>query len=144
MRLKKYDYSQSGWYFVTICTKERGEVFGRVKNEVFVPNDCGLIVKKCWEEIPKHFINVFLDEYVIMPEHFHGILIIKNKHAVGDADLRPLRNNVTKGTHRTHMLLPKIIHGFKSSVSRNIHNIRYELIWQRSYYEHVIRNEKVY
>lgn len=122
---------------MTVCTKERGKVFGEIKDGTFIENIYGSIVRKCWEAIPMHFINVSLDKYIVMPDHIHGIVIVKNKYVVGDADLRPLRRN-----DRRRMLLSKIIHGFKSSVSRHLHNIYCEPIWQRSYYDHVIRNEK--
>jgi REP element-mobilizing transposase RayT len=76
IRLKNYDYSQNGCYFVTICTKDKQKYFGNIENEKMVLNEIGEIVEKFWLEIPKHFPSVVLDEFVIMPNHVHGIIII--------------------------------------------------------------------
>jgi REP element-mobilizing transposase RayT len=83
-------------------------------------------------DIPKHFLNVELGEFIVMPNHLHGIINI-----VGDADLRPLQD-------RSKMSLSKIIHGFKSSVSRSVNRIdsRINFAWQRSFYDHVIRADE--
>ncbi len=77
-RLKEYDYSNCGWYYVTICTKNNVKHFGRIKNGEMFPNKLGKIAEKCWNEIPEHFPETELDEYVIMPNHIHGIIIIDN------------------------------------------------------------------
>ncbi len=77
-RLKDYDYSQDGSYFVTICTKERELFFGEVQNNKMILNDLGVIAEKYWLEIPQHFENTELDEFIIMPNHIHGIIVIDN------------------------------------------------------------------
>jgi len=87
-RLKDYDYSQDGFYFVTICTKNREEFFGEIKDEEMILNEYGEIAKNCWLEIPDHFQNAEFDEFIIMPNHIHGIVIIANDMDVGNADLR--------------------------------------------------------
>lgn len=119
-RLEFYDYSQNGYYFVTICTKDRAIWFGNIENEKMVLSKIGVIVQRCWMEITTHFQNVTLDEYVIMPNHVHGIIIINdndvraaNCASVRAADLRPLHSK-----DQSKMLLSKIIHGFKSSTTR--------------------------
>lgn len=137
--MEHYDYSQDGYYFVTVCVNKFQRLFGEIVDEKVVLSEEGKIVKKCWLEIPDHFDNVFLDEFVIMPNHVHGIVIIKQNFVtnVGDADLRPLQD-------RSKMLLSKVIHGYKSSVTRiirkQLNNCEFQ--WQRSFYDHVIRNEK--
>ena len=78
-RLKGYDYSQKGWYFITICVKNRIECLGEIKNEKIKCSRYGDIVLKFWQAIPGHYENVFLDEWVIMPNHIHGIIVIENK-----------------------------------------------------------------
>lgn len=144
-RLADYNYSQNGMYFVTICTKDREELFGEIKNGRMILNDLGKIAQKCYLEIPSHCRNVYLDEFIIMPNHVHGILEIINDLDVGDAYLRPA------GFHdRTKMLASKAIHGFKAGVTRKILNpsSRPERIyafptkfaWQKSFYDHIIRN----
>lgn len=99
-------------------------------------NEYGEIVHTCWLEIPRHFPNVILDAFIVMPNHIHGIVVIENDYHdyVGNADLRslPIKNI------RTKMALSKIIHGHKSSVSRKIKRS----LWQRSFYDHIIRNEQ--
>ncbi len=76
IRLSNYDYSQSGMYFVTICTQERESKFGEIVDGVMVLNNVGVMVKNIWCEMPQHFRNIGLDEYQIMPDHFHGIIVI--------------------------------------------------------------------
>ena len=86
-RLENYDYSQNGMYFVTICTKDREELFGEVVNEKMILNDVGKIANQFLQEIPKHFPFVNLDEFVVMPNHVHGILEI-NKNVLNDCTRR--------------------------------------------------------
>src|SRR4030095_4177746 len=74
IRLKDYDYTQLGAYFVTICTQNRECLFGGIFNGEMELNEKGQIVGECWKFIPNHFSGVELDEYVIMPNHFHGII----------------------------------------------------------------------
>ena len=133
-RLQGYDYSQGGAYFVTICARNREELFGAVNNDMVILNEYGKIANQTWLEIPEHFPNVGLDKFIVMPNHIHGVIYV-----VGGADLRPLQNN-----GRSKMILSTVIHGFKSSATRKI-RIEYnntDYIWQRSFYDHIIRNEK--
>jgi putative transposase len=88
IRLKDYDYSQDGAYFVTICVHNRESLFGKIANEKMILNDVGKIAEQCWCEIPQHYPNVILDKYIVMPNHVHGILIIDNP-SVGANNLRP-------------------------------------------------------
>jgi putative transposase len=76
IRLKGYDYSQTGLYFITICTKNRGCLFGEIRNGKMVLNDAGDIANKCWYQITNHFPNTILHEHIIMPNHVHGIIEI--------------------------------------------------------------------
>ena len=71
-----YDYTQNGLYFITICPKNRNYVFGEIKNGVMLLSETGKIVDVCWNEIPQHFSQVLLHEFVIMPDHIHGIIEI--------------------------------------------------------------------
>ncbi len=137
-RLEGHDYSQPGYYYVTICTRNREELFGVIEDGNMILNDYGEIAKDAWLEIPNHSYNVAIDEFTIMPNHVHGIVVIVGGAAVGGADLRPLHDN------RTKMILSTAIHGFKSSTTRKIHTLCNTInpIWQRNYYDHVIRNEK--
>ncbi len=101
IRLGGYDYSQPGAYFITLCTHNRQCLFGDVVNGKMVLNGYGKIVEHCWLEIPQHFEHVELDEYVVMPNHIHGIIIIKNVGAIHEL---PLPNELPLATKllRTH------------------------------------------
>ncbi len=139
-RLKKYDYSDAGWYFVTICTQNRECLFGNVINNKMVLNKFGEIIDKCWTEIPNHINNVELNEYIIMPNHVHGIIVIRNSNQpVGNAYMRSLQTDHWQ--YRTKMLLSIIMHEFKSAVSRYIRKYNSLFQWQKSFYDHIIRNE---
>ena len=130
-RLKDYDYSSRGSYFVTICTKYGKEWFGEIQNGEMILSNFGRIAEECWIEIPVHFENATLDEFIVMPNHVHGILNI-----VGNAYMRSLPN-------RTKMLLSSIVQQYKSSVTRKIryssNHSRFQ--WQKSFYDHIIRTE---
>ncbi|MCL4548324.1 MAG: transposase [Bacteroidetes bacterium] len=132
IRLKGYDYSNANWYFVTICAHSKKKLFGNVIKTKVRLNTIGKIIDETWKEIPLHYQNAELDYYVIMPNHFHGILILNElKHRTGEACLAPTLGN--------------IIGSFKSASSKRIHKAHVEslsIIWQRNYYEHIIRNEK--
>ena len=78
LRLKDYDYSQNGYYFITICTEDRIERFGKIENEKMILNKYGEIVKQFWFEMPKHFETIILDKFTVMPNHLHGIIVIEN------------------------------------------------------------------
>jgi len=135
IRLKGYDYSRVGAYFVTICTQKRECLFGDIVNHEMILNGFGEIVESVWCDLSNHYKHVELDQYVIMPNHFHGIVVLTDT-AVG-AGLKPAP------TMKRHAL-PEIIRGFKTFSSRRINQIRNtpgKKLWQRNYWEHIIRNE---
>jgi len=112
-------------------------LFGEIKNENMTLNDLGKIADECWQAIPKHFPFVELGTYVVMPNHVHGIIIIHNVGATHASPLRKSANGPAAGS------LGAIVGSFKSAVTKRIgreHNATG--IWQRNYYEHIIRNEK--
>jgi len=145
IRLKEYDYSQPGLYYITICTYNRELLFGNIFNNKIFLNNAGIMVKKFWCEIPLHFPITKLDEYIIMPNHIHGIIkIIENDDkTVGgqnfDPLLHPPKNQFQKIIPRS---IGSIIRGFKTGVTKWFrNNTEIHPIWQRNYYEHIIRNE---
>lgn len=83
-RLQCYDYSREGVYFVTICTRHRQCLFGKIAENSMMLNDLGKIVEKCWNAIPQHFPHMLLDAYIIMPNHIHGIVIINQSLKKGE------------------------------------------------------------
>ena len=138
-RLKNYDYSQPGYYFVTICTFNKEFVFGRMAGESIILNKFGKIARDNWQAISNHFNDCEIDDFIIMPDHMHGIVFVyENNASVGHRHACALQK-----CSRKHERLPEIIAGYKSSVSKQIHHAGYpEFKWQRSYYDRVIRNEK--
>jgi hypothetical protein len=95
IRLKEYDYSQPGEYFLTICTNNHECIFGNIIHEKMKLSAEGKIAQRCWEEMPKHFSNVQLDEYIIMPNHIHGIIIL-TESMVGRQHAVSLREQFAK------------------------------------------------
>lgn len=146
IRLIDYDYSQEGLYFVTICCKDKICHFGKVVDGEMVLNEGGLVAMECWLDIPKHFPSIILHEFIIMPNHIHGILEIKE--CVGAKNLSPENNTLFKSPTGT---IGSVICGFKIGVTKWYNNKRAKdfsplqdkkSIWQRNYYEHIIRNEQ--
>ncbi len=144
IRLQGYDYSQTGAYFVTIVTYQRDCLFGKIENEIMVLNDFGKIADECWRNIPEHFQNVELGAHVIMPNHVHGVIVICDMDdgtGRGAAMLRPYDDNTTHKINVKPGSLGAIVRSYKSAVSYRInkeHNATG--IWQRNYYERIIRN----
>jgi putative transposase len=89
LRLKGYDYAQTGTYFVTICTPKKQSLFGEVVGGEMVLNDVGRIIQMCWSQIPNHSPQVILDAFVIMPDHIHGSIIISPQLPVGAKHFSP-------------------------------------------------------
>ena len=142
IRLKGYDYSKEGLYFITICTYNRLCLLGGTENGEMILNNAGWTVDKCWLEIPTHYPNVVLHEHVVMPNHVHGIIeIITGANAgshVGANNHSPL----PRGTSKT---IGAIVCGFKIGVTKWFRkNTNIYTVWQRNYYEHIIRDEKSY
>ncbi len=145
-RLKNFNYSSVGYYYVTICTKNRECWFGEIVDGEMILNEIGNIVQKCWFQIPQHYQNVSLDEFIVMPNHIHGIIIINKTSSinVGTIHELSLRNkSIFNWKQRRKMLLPKIIGFFKMNSSKTIHQLGINSFqYQRSFYDHIIRNEQ--
>lgn len=142
IRLKDYDYSQEGAYFVTMRTRKKSCVLGKVLGGEMQLNRYGHIVNECWGQIPTHFPNVEIDGFVAMPNHIHGIVAIVD-NCKGTACRAPTEM-IERFGKPTACSLPTIVRSFKSAVTRRINALRQTQgvqVWQRNYYEHVIRNE---
>ena len=155
IRLSDYDYSKNGLYFITICTKNRECIFGEIKNHEMIISEIGQIVNNCWNDIPQHFSQASLHEFVIMPDHIHGIIEI---NLVGANHYSPLTNHYSPSTNHyspfnnskranndlpqrgTSQTIGSIVRGFKIGVTKQIGFSP----WQRNYYEHIIRSELEY
>lgn len=173
IRMKGYDYSQPGLYFITICCHDKKHLFGKIIDGQMVLNNAGQIAQKCWLEIPKHFPNVILHEFVIMPNHVHGIIEFTPtvgakyfspdndddtaKHFLPDNDNDISKNISTKINDNSGAKnispLPKspsktvgsVVRGFKIGVTKWMRkNTDVYDVWQRNYYENIIRNAQSY
>ncbi len=154
-----FNYSCPGYYFVTICSKNMEKMFGDIKNYKIVLNEVGEIVKKQWLWLSDNFEYINLDAWVIMPNHLHGVIEIKendksavvgtgldckifeeNHNVVGNVLERSLQNQ------NDQKILPlyRIIGAFKTTSSKLIHQRQNNLYfkWQRSFHDRVIRNEQ--
>lgn len=165
IRLKGYDYSQAGLYFITLCVKHGQFLFGEIKNCEMRLNEAGKIANSCWLEIPNHYPTSQLHEYIIMPNHVHGIVEILNternvmnsesgivgveddigeeKH-IGAEDITPLHHTMP---HRisNSKTIGSMIKGYKIGVTKWMRsNTDVHDVWQRNYYERIIRDEKDY
>ena len=145
IRLKGYDYAAPGAYFVTIVTHQRACLFGEIVGGEMRLNDIGRIADNCWRAIPDHFPNVELDTHVVMPNHLHGIIVIR-ENDLADSNGRGTRSRAPARMEQFGQPVPgtlaTIIRQFKSSVTRLA--IKYygeSNIWQRNYHDHIIRNE---
>jgi putative transposase len=147
IRLSQYDYSQPNYYFVTICTQYRECIFGDISNGEMAVSEEGKIVELCWINISKHFEHVSLDIFQIMPNHFHGIICI---NSVGARSSRPEQSHGApaqfgrENPAPTNLTLGNVIAYFKyqSTKDRNFRKPPpYQLLWQRNFYEHIIRND---
>jgi REP element-mobilizing transposase RayT len=134
VRKKGFDYSRTGSYFITICTRNKEHLFGKIINsdennkdvqsQKMILNDFGEIVKYCWFDLPNHYPHIILDEFIIMPDHIHGIIHINN----------PFDGKIHHG-------LPEFVRALKSFSSRRIsekRNATKPKIWQPGYYDHII------
>ncbi len=143
-RLQFWDYAQDGWYYVTICTHKRKCLFGQIKNHEMHLSPLGKLVEKYWQEIPRHFPNVELETFIIMPNHIHGIITINNPQ-----DYVGYHREYDTAKHQLCISpvaksLPVIIGTFKAAVTRttNKNNSSRKFRWQTRYYDHVIRKRE--
>jgi putative transposase len=180
IRLKGYDYSKEGLYFITICTQNMEHIFGEIIDGKMILNNAGKMINKIYNELEKIFPNIKLHEYIIMPNHFHCIIeivvvgadsisarVLKDSisarvlsDSISARVLSDLHNNSndkpkTRGDMEsppTITTIPNIIQTFKryttieyiKMVKQNILPPFDKHIWQRNYYEHIIRNEETY
>lgn len=134
IRLKEYGYSTAGYYYATICAYNQKELFGHIENNRMILNKIGKIIKTTWMEIPNHFPNIELDEFIIMPNHIHGILVIDNNKREGR---RP--------SPTYSYLLSDIIRGFKTFSANSINKtilLSNKFKWQRFFHDHIIRTDE--
>jgi len=156
IRLKGYDYSQAGLYFITICTQNRACLFGNIENGKMILNNAGRMVESEWLKLPQRFKNIALHEFVVMPNHFHAILeivgatlvVAQNKNGQPQG-IAPTESETIIARGRT---IGNLVGAFKSITTneyiravKNLGWIPFDgKLWQRNYYEHIIRDEPSY
>ena len=156
IRLKGYDYSKEGMYFITICCHQRICWFGKIENENMILNEYGLIAYNEWGDLPNRFPNIDLGEFVIMPNHMHGIIVIQSSvttlsetTSLGSG-ASPDPTNQTGPMNPNNPTIGDMVGAYKSLMAVKCLEI-FKLkndnqmmgkIWQRNYYEHIIRNEQ--
>jgi REP element-mobilizing transposase RayT len=167
-RLSTWDYNGNGSYFITICTAKREHFFGKIIDSKMDLSPIGLFANKCWIEIPNHFPHFYLDEFVVMPDHIHGIVMIKKPyidnhslphgvktgHGVvvetGHAlSLRPPKKGrqQTKEPHprfrnQGRNTISAMVGSFKSAVTRYCNENKWRFGWQTRFHDHIIRDVK--
>ena len=132
IRLKNYDYSQSGYYFVTVCAQARECLFGDISSGKVILNEQGKIILNCWHNLPNHYNNIATDYFAIMPNHMHMIIAV----GAGLSRLNTGRENLAP-------TLGRIVAYFKYITTKQINELQnkgIKKIWQRNYYEHIIRD----
>ena len=149
-RLQHYDYVQAGYYFVTICTQHRKELFGEIIDNQMVTNRAGEMVATTWNELPKFYHGIQIDQFQMMPNHIHGIIVL-----VGDGPCAVpnepgiIPDGQPQGVVPT-LSLSNVVHRFKTLTTRlyiqGVHKDGWKpfntKLWQRSFYDHVIRDEQ--
>lgn len=135
IRLKHYDYASAGYYFITICCFQRLPLFGHIEQGQMFLNECGKIAQQEWLNTLNKRQNVELDSFIIMPNHVHGII-----HFTQNLNSNPAISEF----HSPKNNLGAIVRGYKSAVSSQLKHRLDCPVWQRNYYEHIIRDEVSY
>jgi len=170
MRAQWWDYGWKGAYFITICTKNRRHFFGEIKNGKMECSNVGTIVDVLWHEIPHHSPFTELGEFVVMPNHLHGILILSKPQNKGNGN-NDGRSDVVETLHATSLPRPqqppdhpppseknkqmsdlspksgtvsRIIGSYKSAITKHANRLQFPHEWQPGFYDHIIRDEPSY
>ncbi|TKJ38450.1 transposase [candidate division LCP-89 bacterium B3_LCP] len=145
IRLRNRDYGKPGLYFLTICVKDRECVLGEVVEGEMHLSEFGKIVKTCWDDLPNHYPHIKLDDFVVMPNHVHGIIVLTDTEINDEINVGAgFAEGTLKGkpAPTRHHPLSEIIRALKTFSSRRINKIRHTpgvSFWQRNYYERVLR-----
>jgi REP element-mobilizing transposase RayT len=150
--LQNWDYGWNGAYFITICCNNQCHFFGEITNEGLQLSAIGVIADVLWYEIKNHAKNLQLAEFVVMPNHIHGIIILENgdidvdvetRHALSLQTQQPLIGQ-KRFQNQGKNTISSIIGGYKSAVTKHAHRLNFEFSWQSRFYDHVICNEESY
>ncbi|MFZ1322072.1 MAG: transposase [Ignavibacteria bacterium] len=146
-RLKGYDYSSPGKYFITIVTKFRTRFFGHVENGKMILNETGKIANNFWLQIPDHFNHVNLDEHIVMPDHIHGIIeltpnVVETPNCVQTTNYKESSNLGVSTAEKKRHPIGIIINQFKRICTIEIRKYNAEFAWQPRFHDKIIRNEQ--
>ena len=141
-RLQDFDYARAGAYFLTLVLEGRPHLMGEVAEGEMSLKDAGRVVADCWTDLPNHYPHVRLDAFVVMPNHVHGVLILSEENGIGLND--EVKAGLKPAPTKRHAV-PEVVRGFKTFSARCVNKSRRTLgcaVWQRNYYEHVIRDDR--
>lgn len=149
IRLRDYDYAKGGAYFVTFVIQDRKCLFGTIAGGQILPNDAGRMVQTVWDSLPSHYAGVESDAFVVMPNHIHGIISLVGTEPCARSAEKGQPQGVAPTMDRTALSLPDVVHRFKTSTTKRYVDGVKQLgwrgfsgrLWQRNYFEHVIRSE---
>jgi REP element-mobilizing transposase RayT len=155
IRLQGYDYSQAGLYFITVCTHNRLPLFGEIVDGQMQFNKSGIVAHEEWRKTEHIRSNIVLHEFVIMPNHVHGIIQLVGADCIRPNCMRPhdmpfpecADSDDQPGRVQRAPTVGDVVRGFKSAVTKRLNTISGtsgQRFWQRNYYEHIIRNEATY
>jgi REP element-mobilizing transposase RayT len=152
IRLKNYDYSQTGLYFITICIHDRSPLFGKIIDGEMLLNAAGYMVANQWLQLPYRFSSIVLHEYIVMPNHFHGVIESVGAIPCGCPNAAISCGCPDRAGIKPAPTIGDVVGAFKSlSTNEYIKNVKQNnwrpfagKLWQRNYYEHIIRNEESY
>lgn len=139
-RAQRWDYRSAGSYFITVCTKEREHYFGEVQDGKMQLSSLGIIADILWYEIKNHTTNIDLGEFIVMPNHIHGVLTINNflketGHALS------LQFGDTRCQNPGKNSISSIVGSYKSAVSKHAHRLGFDFEWQPRFHDNIIRDE---
>jgi len=147
-RLKNWDYTSDGRYFITVCTIGRKNLFGTIENGIIILNENGRIVEQCWFDLPNHYSNLILDAFVVMPNHIHGIMIIDNsivetgfKPVSTETGFKPVSTDSKSKMHGIFEFV-RALKTFSSRRMNNLENTAGKQRWQTRFHDHIIRDEQ--
>ena len=149
-RLKGWDYSKNGYYFITVCIKNRICLLGDIIGDSMKLNEYGTIVNNCWFDLPNHYPNIKLDAFCIMPNHIHCIIEIDNGGTIVDSGLKPESTIPTTSFPVPPTIIKRhglfeFVRALKTFSARRINELRKsvgETVWQSRFYDHIIRNDE--
>jgi putative transposase len=160
-RLQDWDYSSEGAYFITICTRDRAHLFGDIENGIMALSNVGVVANLMWFEIKNHAKSIELGEFIVTPNHIHGILIINDMKVANDTneianDIDDVETRHALSLHHAPITRPNIgssrfqnqgknsvssiIGSYKSAVTKHANRLGFEFGWQERFHDHIIRN----